>query len=232
MTVDKLVVAIVVPLVVLAHVEWARRVQSAVPEPYLDEFFHIPQADTYWQGRWSEWDDKITTPPGVYLWSIFVSKFLWLDARQPDSLSPYQLRYTNAVLPYLLAACIFCWERCVGQVSSRYWSAPRVLCIFAFPLFFFFSGLYYTDVFSALTVMCTYCCWQAGLAPASSSKKIPFQVGHLLCGLLALASRQTNIFWVAVFMGGLQVVHTVKQKARIHDPVIAEAYLEGMLVTK
>lgn len=30
-----------------------------------DEFFHIPQAQKYCEGRFREWDDKITTPPGL-----------------------------------------------------------------------------------------------------------------------------------------------------------------------
>lgn len=30
-----------------------------------DEFFHIPQAQTYCEGRYWDWDDKITTPPGL-----------------------------------------------------------------------------------------------------------------------------------------------------------------------
>ena len=30
-----------------------------------DEFFHIPQAQAYCEERWWDWDDKITTPPGL-----------------------------------------------------------------------------------------------------------------------------------------------------------------------
>jgi alpha-1,2-glucosyltransferase len=62
---------------------WLALVSSYVPEPYLaspvfrprsstwsltaeqDEVFHIPQAQTYCQGRFWDWDDKITTPPGL-----------------------------------------------------------------------------------------------------------------------------------------------------------------------
>lgn len=62
---------------------WLCFVTVYVPEPYLvspvpfplfkiavsnslqDEVFHIPQAQKYCDGRWHEWDDKITTPPGL-----------------------------------------------------------------------------------------------------------------------------------------------------------------------
>lgn len=33
--------------------------------PKKDEIFHIPQAQKYCDGKFLEWDDKITTPPGL-----------------------------------------------------------------------------------------------------------------------------------------------------------------------
>ena len=33
-------------------------------EPYMDEVFHIPQAQRYWNGNFTH-DPKITTPPGI-----------------------------------------------------------------------------------------------------------------------------------------------------------------------
>ncbi|CAD6883898.1 unnamed protein product [Tilletia controversa] len=45
----------------------AALVDQIVPEPYLDEIFHIPQAEAYCEGKWDVWDPKLTTPPGVYL---------------------------------------------------------------------------------------------------------------------------------------------------------------------
>jgi alpha-1,2-glucosyltransferase len=32
---------------------------------FQDEVFHIPQAQKYCGGLFLEWDDKITTPPGL-----------------------------------------------------------------------------------------------------------------------------------------------------------------------
>lgn len=56
--------------VVVAGLIWQAVVTLLVPEPYLDEIFHIPQAQKYCQYRWTEWDDKITTPPGLYVFNI------------------------------------------------------------------------------------------------------------------------------------------------------------------
>ena len=36
-------------------------------EPYMDEIFHVRQAQRYCDGDLWAWDPKITTPPGLYL---------------------------------------------------------------------------------------------------------------------------------------------------------------------
>ena len=211
------------------QLEWLRRVQKIVPQPYLDEFFHMPQADTFWQGHWSQWDDKITTPPGLYIWSIVVSKIYTFIARPFDSLSPYRLRMTNALALYSLTLSCALWMRVRGKSGNASRRLPQLLAIHTFPLLFFFSGLYYTDVFSAFTVIFTYFLWQTGLQQ-SGKTKVVYQLLHFVCGLVALAARQTNIFWVAVFIGGLQAVHSIRQKTRVHDPPVADAYFEGTWV--
>jgi alpha-1,2-glucosyltransferase len=68
----------------------------------------------------------------------------------------------------------------------------------------------------------------------------------LIGGLLALLFRQTNIFWVALFMGGLQIVRTLHYSTvdcqspnvfgiaratwalrQLYDPPVSEASFEG-----
>ena len=34
---------------------------------HQDEPFHAPQAQAYCRGDWSQWDPKITTPPGLFV---------------------------------------------------------------------------------------------------------------------------------------------------------------------
>lgn len=73
----------VFPIVLLGATQiWLNATSKIVPEPYLvssqsgqqshtpcsfdqDEIFHIPQAQKYCEGRFNDWDDKITTPPGL-----------------------------------------------------------------------------------------------------------------------------------------------------------------------
>ncbi|XP_015761840.1 PREDICTED: dol-P-Glc:Glc(2)Man(9)GlcNAc(2)-PP-Dol alpha-1,2-glucosyltransferase-like isoform X2 [Acropora digitifera] len=40
------------------------------PKPYMDEIFHIPQAQKYCHYKFQEWDPKITTLPGMYVLSF------------------------------------------------------------------------------------------------------------------------------------------------------------------
>src|SRR4051794_23606846 len=57
---------------------WVNQVCHNVPEPYLDEVFHIPQVQAYWAGSWRTWDPKITTPPGLYIYSYLLTKLFAL----------------------------------------------------------------------------------------------------------------------------------------------------------
>lgn len=127
-----------------------------------------------------------------------------------------------------------------------------------FPLLFFFSALYYTDVFSTLAVLVAF--WNhlervGGLEGARRSWggwKSDALV--ILLGIGSLLMRQTNVFWVGLFMGGLEAVHAVKSmrppptkpgrfdyqtlirfylsrysQGDVHDPPLNEAGIEGKL---
>jgi alpha-1,2-glucosyltransferase len=75
------------------------------------------------------------------------------------------------------------------------------ICLF--PPIFFFSGLYYTDVLSTYIVIKAYEHFLRGATAQPGS--IFTGVFTYLIGVMALLMRQTNIFWVAVFMGGLEL---------------------------
>ena len=118
--------------------------------------------------------------------------------------------------------------------------------IYLFPPLFFFYGLYYTDVLSVISVLYAYRCYLA-----RQHTRVMF------AGLLSLLFRQTNIFWVSVFLGGLELSRSIPkgrldiefpkqptfydvckgswQHASAYDPLINQACFEGyygMLVTQ
>ena len=210
------------------HMTWRRLLNQIVPAPYLDEVFHVPQAQAYWFGRWSQWDPKITTPPGLYVFSYTVNAFrdfFAVDFRPTTA----EWRFTNVSLLYLLLVALYILTT-VGRKTVNYESVlQREFSIISFPLIFFFSGLYYTDVFSVFTVVLTQIFWSAGTSSEGRSKVL-LQLLHFVAGLLSLATRQTNIFWVAVYLGGLQVIESVKREVgaeKVHDPPVSESYFEG-----
>ena len=112
------------------------------------------------------------------------------------------------------------------------------LNICLFPPLFFFYGLYYTDVLSAELILLVYVYFQERNKPKM-----------ILGSLLALSFRQTNIFWVAVYFGGLEVLWTLKrgrqgvyfparssfsdvvvrswQTGCLYDPLVSKACFEG-----
>ncbi|CAI9264810.1 unnamed protein product [Lactuca saligna] len=84
-------------------------VNTIVPEPYMDEIFHVPQVQQYCVGNFKSWDPMITTPPGLYFISLayIASLFPGILFIQPlssfiNSCSTSVLRSTNGLLAFSL----------------------------------------------------------------------------------------------------------------------------------
>lgn len=88
-----------------------------------------------------------------------------------------------------------------------YFNYHSAINIAAFPVLFFFSGLFYTDVFSAVSVLLAY---QMHLFRINTRPTVWNGALVFLLGIAALFMRQTNVFWVAVYLGGLEAIHAVK----------------------
>ncbi|KDN37455.1 glycosyltransferase family 59 protein [Tilletiaria anomala UBC 951] len=86
----------------------SEHVNRIVNEPYMDEIFHIPQAQAYCHGKWDTWDPKLTTPPGIYLLSNLLARGLQYIHLPLTCLNLNFLRSTNLVLylilPHLIVA--------------------------------------------------------------------------------------------------------------------------------
>ncbi|KAK4155846.1 glycosyltransferase [Chaetomidium leptoderma] len=239
---------------------WLALVNKSAPEPYLvstgpysyqtlsltihqDEVFHIPQAQTYCSGHFWDWDDKITTPPGLYLLSVAYHKW-WMSKCTPLSLR------SNNVLATLLTALLASQCRHLIEVrgaeregkkiprSVSFYSYHTGINIALFPVIFFFSALYYTDVVSTLVVLVAYRNHLLRLAPERPG--LINDLWTVALGVAALFMRQTNVFWVVVYMGGLEAVHvlrTVMQRpgaqgylSKLHDPPLPQSSPEDWLL--
>ncbi|XP_074373287.1 dol-P-Glc:Glc(2)Man(9)GlcNAc(2)-PP-Dol alpha-1,2-glucosyltransferase isoform X1 [Apium graveolens] len=167
-------------------------VNRIVPEPYMDEIFHVPQAQQYCRGNFSSWDPMITTPPGLYFLSLaYVASFfpgmLYIQAVPSffDACSTVALRSTNAVLAVICSIVVY---EIISQLRSEL-DKRRVtlytVVLALYPLHWFFTYLYYTDVASLTAVLASYL--------LCTKKNYPLSA---VLGTLAVLVRQTNIVWI------------------------------------
>ncbi|XP_026558668.1 dol-P-Glc:Glc(2)Man(9)GlcNAc(2)-PP-Dol alpha-1,2-glucosyltransferase-like isoform X2 [Pseudonaja textilis] len=82
-------------------------------EAYMDEAFHVPQAQAYCAGRFQQWDPMITTLPGLYLLSVGILKPAgWLFGWSENILcSTGILRFINLLFSignFYLLYLLFC----------------------------------------------------------------------------------------------------------------------------
>ncbi|KAJ6447196.1 glucosyltransferase [Purpureocillium lavendulum] len=225
---------------IAACLAWSRVVSREVPQPYLDEVFHIPQAQKYCEGKFREWDDKITTPPGLerYLFSVLPPQLAGkLGLHWEFRCDATSLRVGNTVGLFALAyLALLCRREIEARLNgTRLRSSLRPASSYAlhtafnialFPLLFFFSGLYYTDVLSTVVVVGAFLNHLKRVGRDRSS--FASDVWTIALGLLTLLMRQTNVFWVVVFMGGLEAVHAVKtlRPDRVDQPFMTTLWAQ------
>lgn len=135
-------VLIIHSVIFLAAIIAFTYVSRIVPLPYLDEIFHIPQTQMYCVASdipaWNlldllisvPWNDKITTPPGLYLLGN-------IYARLVGDCGVTVLRSLNFVALHAVTP----------------WIVGRDISILAFPLLAFFSTLFYTDLWATVAVL-------------------------------------------------------------------------------
>ncbi|XP_030975671.1 dol-P-Glc:Glc(2)Man(9)GlcNAc(2)-PP-Dol alpha-1,2-glucosyltransferase-like isoform X3 [Quercus lobata] len=121
----KVAVAVIVSLWVISI---SILVNHIVPEPYMDEIFHIPQAQQYCIGNFRSWDPMITTPPGLYYLSLVHVASLFPGMSIVQAASSFSevcttaiLRSVNGVLAVLCSILVCCIAYC---------SACYVSCMF------------------------------------------------------------------------------------------------------
>jgi alpha-1,2-glucosyltransferase len=198
-------------------------INNAVREPYMDEVFHVPQAQRYCQGNFTYYDPKITTPPGLYLLTyarIWLRDILLI--RRPNLIcDTIDLRRTNhsiaifnfvtLILIQLVSGNRVNLSRKVGfkqRVShtlnnSTTYDLARIilnaLVILLLPPLFFFNSLYYTDAGSVLFTLLVYL-----------FSLVDQHLLASLCGVVSILFRQTNVVWV-FYVACLTILRTVDE---------------------
>ncbi|XP_056846837.1 dol-P-Glc:Glc(2)Man(9)GlcNAc(2)-PP-Dol alpha-1,2-glucosyltransferase-like [Raphanus sativus] len=141
-------------------------VNHIVPNPYMDEIFHVPQAQQYCNGNFRSWDPMITTPPGLYYLSLALahvaSLFPGMLLMRTSSLSFSEacstsfLRSINAVFAVLCGVLSYEIIRFLGPSLSDRKATLMALVMYFYPLHWFFTFLYYTDVSSLTAFLAMY----------------------------------------------------------------------------
>ncbi|KAK8918802.1 hypothetical protein KSP39_PZI021766 [Platanthera zijinensis] len=168
-------------------------VNRIVPDPYMDEIFHIPQAQRYCHGDFKTWDPMITTPPGLYYISlVYVASLfpgMWF-ARVvqsfPELCSTPFLRSSNAVMAVVCSVLVYDLLVFLRPSLSEKKATIYAVLIALYPLHCFFTFLYYTDVASVTAVLAMYL----------TCLKRQFFISAMFGGFATLC-RQTNVVWLA-----------------------------------
>ncbi|KAI8896246.1 alpha-2-glucosyltransferase Alg10 [Globomyces pollinis-pini] len=197
-------------LIAFSIISWIihTEISILVPNPYMDEVFHIPQTIKYLMGNFS-WDPKITTPPGLYLFVLgfksmldFIQPFhqsfqLWF--KMIDWHSPTTLRVINIIFGLLTMYLI---QKIIKLNKNSHFEA---FIISLFPISFFFNQLFYTDSGSTFFVMLSY--YHARHQNYFTSA---------FASLISIWFRQNNVIWM-VFIAIVSGIAVLNSKCHSRD---------------
>lgn len=156
-----------------------------VQDKFIDEIFHVTMVEQYFGGDLTTWNNKITTPPGLYylglIWSKLISAMPLISANPVGLASLRMLNTVGGVVAMPLALNPLFVLNPIG-----WWPTSIML----FPLLSSYYYLFYTDVWSTVLMVASL---SAGVA-LPWSPKISIRVSAVL-GALSVLMRQTNIVW-------------------------------------
>ncbi|ODV77084.1 glycosyltransferase family 59 protein [Suhomyces tanzawaensis NRRL Y-17324] len=165
-----------------------RRVSLVVDQPFIDEIFHLRQCQVYCKGDYFNWDNKITTPPGLYVLGTLYARALQLLGMANACDSYGVLRSLN------LVGGLFVLPRALRKFRNidkgQFWTYNVVSQSLMFPYYF----LFYTDIWSTIFIVMS-------LSWAVSRPSSAVRCG--VYGFVSLWFRQTNIVWLAFVMSVL-----------------------------
>lgn len=173
----------------------AALVDSIVPDPYMDEIFHVPQAQHYCRRDFLTWDPMITTPPGLYyvslayVASLFPGAWATRIAEAFDALcTTALLRSTNVIMAMVCGVLVHDLLLCIKPGIGKRKATAYAILVALYPVHWFFTFLYYTDVASLAAVLAMYL----------SCLKKRFWASAIF-GAFSILFRQTNVIWMIFF---------------------------------
>lgn len=204
-------------------------INNAIKEPYMDEIFHIPQAQKYCHANFTYYDKKLTTPPGLYIISYIR---IWIRDRillrkQTLTCDTIDLRRTNHLVTILNFFTLVLIQLSSGErvnLIRKFGFKQRLthtlnqsnnldlvkillnsIAILILPPLFFFNSLYYTDAGSVLFTLLAY-----------FSSLIDQHSIASIFGLISILFRQTNIVWIFYF-ACLVILRTFEEHKQLQE---------------
>eukprot|EP00760_Papus_ankaliazontas_P000881 PhM_4_TR10293/c0_g1_i1/m.15708/K03850/ALG10; alpha-1,2-glucosyltransferase len=168
-------------------------VTAAVPGPYMDEIFHIPQARRYIvDGDFATYDPMLTTPPGLYLLSTLLVLVPGVSRESLAVATVWWLRVFNAVgVGGALLVVLMLLKR------KRNGNIYLALTTVTLPVGIFSSWLFYSDTLSALTTVITLVIsHRLATEKKSKSQRMMMILLLVVSNIFSLLVRQTNVVWI------------------------------------
>lgn len=152
----------------------------------IDELFHLPIGLKYCATEFSEWDNKITTLPGLYLFSsLLIAPFGYC--------SVYSLRYTVFFTSLINLVIVYYLRKQWVPGENKFNLLLNTFNIVTIPPVLFFSMVYYTDILSMMLVNAMILFGLKGRSFLAS-----------IFGFLAMVTRQNNAVYI-LFIAGYRV---------------------------
>jgi len=191
-----------------------QRMQQVLPdEPYMDEVYHIKQAQAYCSSIYGQWDNKITTYPGLYLLSSGLHHLLGRIGGSQligSTCSVLELRLINSLLVAMTyVACVLCRLRDFSAEGGRASAHLYALLVVAYPFSAFYYSLYYTDTASTFALVLMYY--------VSTRRARTSQIASFLLSTAAVSVRQTNAVWV-LFAAGTNMLRQLHENKVLSTP--------------
>lgn len=186
----------------LASAWIAIRVDVLVPNPYMDEVFHIPQAQMMCANNATS-NPQITTPPGLY-WSVCaVSKIFGINPNVTF------LRGFNTFIGLFLL---------LPLMTNSLWNS---LNAYLHPVSFFFFFFFYTDTLSSTLVFAMI------FSALKNHYKLSASIGAFACLV-----RQTNVAWIIYVALSTALRFPKTEYFRILTPFFSSLFFLGILALK
>mgnify|MGYP004704861603 FL=1 len=173
--------------------QFVEDVSNDVKNPVMDEKLHFPQLKTIASGDYTTWNDKISTPPGLYYLSLLYAKI------SNSEITLSNMRYFNFLGGVLLAMLVMLIR---FKNKEAGFSAVSILLN---PLIAIYYSLFYPDVWASVFIVAAY----AVIVWKPKNSYILSAIMSAILGSLSVTFKQSNIVWV-FFMGAVIIDSIVK----------------------